>query len=145
MPVQRVIRVSPEVVAANAGGDSQAEYILDRPPFTRYVWSGTQFSAPGAVSGGGSTTAVASSRASLAADSGATLELANGITYTLDSAVPLAAGVTLVGPATGSATLAVTGSATMNGGTTSITISAGQVYSAIPRASSASAYLVKGS
>lgn len=94
------------------------------------------------VSGAGN---VASSRAALAADSGATLELANGVTYTLTDAVALPAGVVLMGPASGSATIAVTGAATINGGTSSVTVAAGSVYSAIPRATSAAAFVVKGS
>lgn len=96
----------------------------------------------GMVSGDGN---VASSRAALAADNGATLELSNGVTYTLTDAVPLPAGVVLMGPASGSATIAVTGTATINGGTSSVTVAAGSVYSALPRATSPSAYVVKGS
>lgn len=97
------------------------------------------------VSGGGRTSAVASSRSALAADSGATLELAAGITYTLDSAVALPAGVTLMGPASGSpAVLAVTGTATINGATTSLQIGAGQAFTAVPRASNAAAFVVRG-
>lgn len=103
--------------------------------------------ADNADSTGTSTTLgpVASSRTALASDNGGTFELASGVTYTLDSAVPLPAGVILIGPASGSATIAVAGSATINGGTTSVTVSAGQAYTAIPRATSAAAYVVKGS
>lgn len=88
---------------------------------------------------------VASSRTALASDNGGTFELANGVTYTLDSAVALPAGVILIGPASGSATIAVAGSATINGGTTSVTVSAGQAYTALPRATSAASFVVKGS
>lgn len=95
------------------------------------------------VDGAGS--AVASSRTALAADSGAMLELAASVTYTLSDAVALPGGVTLMGPASGTAAIAVTGSATINGGTTSVTISAGQVYVALPRATNAAAFVVKGS
>lgn len=91
----------------------------------------------------GASNSVSSSRTALASDNGATLELENGITYTLDSAVPLPAGVILVGPASGSALLAVAGTATTNAATASITVSAGQIATAIPRASSSSAYIVK--
>lgn len=95
-----------------------------------------------AVSGGGN---IASSRAALVTDNGGTWELANGGTYTLTDAVALSAGVTLMGPASGTATIAVTGSATINGGTSSVTISAGQCYACIPRPSNAAAFVVKGS
>lgn len=88
---------------------------------------------------------LAESRPALASDSGATLELSAGVTYTLTDAVSLPAGVVLIGPASGTATIACTGSATINGATSSITVSAGQVYSVIPRASVASAYIAKGS
>jgi len=94
------------------------------------------------VSGGG---VIATSRAALETDSGGTWELADGVTYTLTDAVALPAGVTLVGPVTGSATIACTGTATINNATSSVTVSAGQVYAAIPRASSAVAFVVKGS
>lgn len=93
----------------------------------------------------GGTSSVAGSRSALASDNGTTLELASGVTYTLTNAVSMPAGVVLLGPASGSATIACTGSATINGATSSITVSAGQVYSAIPRATSTSAYVVKGS
>lgn len=93
------------------------------------------------VSGAGN---LATSRAALAADNGATLELANGVTYTLTDAVALPAGVIWIGPASGSAVVAVTGSATINGGTTSITIAAGEVYSGLPRATNPAAFVVKG-
>jgi len=88
---------------------------------------------------------IATSRAALATDSGGTWELANGVTYTLTDAAALPAGVTLVGPVTGSATISCTGTATINNATSSVTVSAGQVYAAIPRASSAVAFVVQGS
>ena len=91
---------------------------------------------------GGVSSLVSTSRAALAADSGATLELASGVTYTISASVPLPGGVTLIGPASGTATLACTGGATLNGATTSVTIPTGKLASALQRASSASAYLV---
>ncbi len=88
---------------------------------------------------------VPSSRSALASDNGQTLELANGVTYTLTNAVALPAGVTLMGPASGSATIACAGTATINGGTSSVSVAAGTVYAAVPRPSSAIAFVVKGS
>jgi len=93
---------------------------------------------------GTATTAVASSRTALAADNSATLELASGVTYTMSNAVALPNGVTLMGPASGSATIAVTGSATINGGTTAITVAANTAYTALPRAGSPAAFVVRG-
>jgi hypothetical protein len=95
----------------------------------------------GAVLGDGIL--VATSRTALASDNGATLELAAGITYTLSDAVPLPAGVAFQGPASGTApTIAVTGSATTNGATSAITVPAGKMATAIPRASNPAAFLV---
>ena len=81
-------------------------------------------------------------RAALASDNGGTLELSASVTYTLTDAVALPAGVAFQGPASGSATIAVTGAATANGGTTSVTVPAGKMATAIPRASNAAAFLV---
>lgn len=88
---------------------------------------------------------VSVSRNALPADNGATLELVADVTYTIPDTALLSTGVALIGPVTGTATLAVSGTATLNGATTSITISAGQIVSAIPRVSSPNDYIVKGS
>ena len=92
------------------------------------------------VSGGAQ---VGTSRSALASDSGNKLELANGVTYTLTDAVALPADVVLLGPEPGSATIAVTGTATANGTTSNITISAGQVASIISRPSNPAKFVVK--
>lgn len=77
-------------------------------------------------------------------DNGATLELAAGVTYTLADTASLPAGVVLLGPVSGTATIAVSGAATINGATTSISVNAGQVYSIIQRKSNPAAFLAKG-
>lgn len=82
-----------------------------------------------------------SRQASADTDDGATLEAVSGITYTLTDSEPLAAGFTLMGPPSGSATIAVAGTATINGKTDSITVNAGQIFSAVPRKTAPSAYL----
>lgn len=88
---------------------------------------------------------VTTSRTALPYDNRQTLELADGVTYTLSDGVALPEGVTLMGPASGTATIAVSGSATTNGATADITISAGEVYVALPRVSAPAAFVVKGS
>ena len=92
-----------------------------------------------------SPTVVSTSRTALATDSGTTLGLQSGVTYTLSDAVSLPAGVTLMGPSSGTATIAVTGAASMNGSTTAITISAYQVYAVLPGPVTPSSFRVKGS
>jgi hypothetical protein len=88
----------------------------------------------------GDTVLVAESRTALPSDSGQTLELAASVTYTLSGAVPLPGGVVLMGPASGSATRAVTAGATVGGSTDSATIDARALVALIPRASDATAY-----
>lgn len=93
------------------------------------------------VSGGG--IAVGASRTALVSDNGATLELSASVTYTLTNEVALPAGVAFQGPVTGSATIAVTGTATFAGGsTTPITVAAGKMATAIPRTSNQAIFLV---
>ncbi len=93
---------------------------------------------------GSATTAIAASRTALTADNSATLELASGVTYSLSNAVALPHGVTLMGPASGTAIIAVTGSATINGGTSSITVAANTAYTVLPRAGAPAAFVVRG-
>lgn len=64
------------------------------------------------------------------------------MTYTIGADVALPGGVAFLGPASGSATIACTGGATLNGGTSSVTVAAGKMATAVPRASTSTAYLV---
>jgi hypothetical protein len=86
--------------------------------------------------------AVATSRTALATDNGRTVELSTGVTYTLTGAVPLPAGVSFVGPVSGAASVAASGGATLNGGATPVSIPAGKLAAAVPRASDLTAFLV---
>lgn len=96
------------------------------------------------LAGPGTSLLLTVSREAIPVDSGATLELSAGVTYTLTSSVLLPDGVILVGPASGTATIAVANSATINGGTSAVTITAGQVWAAIPRKSNPAAFVAKG-
>lgn len=86
---------------------------------------------------------VTASRTAKFSDDGAILELSASVTYTLSNAVPLPSGVTLIGPASGTATLAVTGGATTNGATSTISITANSTNLVMLRAGSSTAYVVK--
>jgi hypothetical protein len=98
-----------------------------------------------ATPSGTGTILVSASRTAVSiTDNAATLELASGVTYTLSDAVALPQGVNILGPASGSATIAATGSATINGGTTAISVGAGAVFTALPRAGAPAAFVVKG-
>ncbi|HEY8879208.1 MAG TPA: hypothetical protein VIN03_16690 [Roseateles sp.] len=90
----------------------------------------------------GSSFLLSASRSADIGDNGGVFELASGVTYTLTNVAPLPAGLTLIGPASGTATLAVSGSATLNGDTASILLGAGQIYRVTARASNPSAYLM---
>jgi hypothetical protein len=85
---------------------------------------------------------VTASRTAEAGDSGALLELASGVTYTIGADAALGGGVSLAGPVTGSATLAAAGGVTLNGSTGSVSIPAGKLAAAVPRVSAPTAYLV---
>jgi hypothetical protein len=75
---------------------------------------------------------IATSRSALASDSGATLGLPSGSTYTIADASLIAAGVILQGTSSGGGTIAVGGSVTINGGTASISLTARQVAVLLP-------------
>jgi hypothetical protein len=99
------------------------------------------------VSGGGNSgpaVLVSASRLLTADDDGAPLELVSGVTVTYDGATAIPAGVVLLGPPTGTATLAVSGTGTINGGTLSVSIPAGGAFTAMPRASDSAALIVRG-
>lgn len=108
--------------------------------FDGYGWNRTGSS----VAGANPTIYLTTSRLATASDNFSTLELANGVTYTLTDTVGLSGGLILMGPVTGTATLAASGVVTMNGTTSPITISSGAVYSIIPRGSNPNAYVVSG-
>lgn len=111
----------------------------------QYRANGSQIDDPHKITDNpaGITTLISTSRTALATDDDQTFELAADVTYTLSDTIKLPAGVILIGPASGTATLAVTGSATTNGATSAITIAAGEVLAAVPRASNTSAFVVK--
>lgn len=92
------------------------------------------------VSGGG---VIATSRAALETDSGGTFGLRTGATYTLSDTSLIPAGVILTAGASGGGTLAVGGSVTINGGTSSITLTARQVAVVLPTDGSATDLTVK--
>ena len=96
--------------------------------------------AGNSVSGAGIQ--VTTSRTALASDNGGTLELSASVVYTLTDAVALPAGVGFQGPTSGSAILRVGGAATTNGATADITIPAGKMATAVPRASNPAAFIV---
>lgn len=96
------------------------------------------------VPAGAGTVLVTSSRLALATDNGATLELTSGVTLTLTNAVLLPQGVNILGPASGTATIAVADAATINSSTSPVTVAANQAYTALPRSGSSVAFLVKG-
>ncbi len=47
--IRHLVRLSPAQIIAG-GGQEDMDYMLDRPPFTRYFWSGSGFVAGGGLS-----------------------------------------------------------------------------------------------
>ncbi len=86
---------------------------------------------------------IAANRNALASDSGSTFGLASGITYTLTDPALIPAGVILQGNAAGGGTIAVSGSATINGATIATILSARQVAVVLPTPGSTTDLTVK--